>query len=229
MGTLLNVITVALGCILGLLLRKRFSDSLKLLMLQGIGLITVLIGIQMGLKTSNILIPLGGLILGGIAGYLMRVDYGLNRIANKVSKRFNKDNQASTFTEGLITASLIFCVGPMTILGSINDGLYGDYQLLAIKSVLDGFTAIALTASLGIGVAFSIITIIIIQGGLTLLSYYLSGIFTDAVITETTAVGGIIIIGLGLMILDIKKIEVANFLPAIILTPVIVYIITLVT
>lgn len=226
MGTLLNVITVALGCLIGLLLQRKFSESLKTLMLQGIGLITVLLGIQMGLRTTNILIPLGGLIIGGIMGHVLKLNRGLTSFAESVSLRFSSLNQSSTFVEGFITASLIFCVGPMTILGSINDGLHGDYHLLAVKSVLDGFTAIALTASLGVGVAFSIITIIIIQGGLTLLSFYLAGIFTEPVITETAAVGGIIIIGLGLVILEVRKMEIANFLPALVITPIIVYIVS---
>jgi len=175
----------------------------------------------MGLKTENILIPMGGILLGGIIGYLLKLDFRLDSLGDKMGERFSKDSADSRFSEGFVMASLIFCVGPLTILGSINDGLYGDYQLLAVKSVLDGFTSMALAASLGIGVLFSVITIIIVQGGLTLLAGFLGGFFSTDVINETTAAGGIIIIGLGLVILEIRKLKVADFLPAIFLVPVI--------
>ncbi|MGD9898428.1 MAG: DUF554 domain-containing protein [Calditrichaceae bacterium] len=228
MGTVINVITVLIGSAIGYFLRSKFSDSLRQQMLYGIGLVTILLGIQMGLKTENILIPLGGLLLGGIFGHFIKVDKGLENFAAVLKNRFaDKIDGNGNFMEGFITASLIFCVGPMTILGSINDGLNGDYQLLAIKSVLDGFTSVALTASLGIGVGFSIITIIIVQGGFTLSAYYLSSFFSEEIINETTAVGGLIIIGLGILILDIKKINIANFLPAIFITPLIVKIMRL--
>ncbi len=229
MGTVINVITVIIGSLLGLVLQSRFPDSLKKLLLQGIGLITILMGIQMGLKTDNILIPMGGILLGGIAGYLLKLDFRLDSLGGKIGERFSKNSVDSRFSEGFVMASLIFCVGPLTILGSINDGLYGDYQLLSVKSVLDGFTSMALAASLGIGVLFSVITIILFQGGLTLLAYYLGGFFSIDVIDETTAAGGIIIIGLGLVILEIRKLKIADFLPAIFLVPVIVKILQFVS
>ena len=227
MGTVINVITVIIGSLLGVMLQSRFPDALKKLLLQGVGLITVIMGVQMGLKTDNILIPMGGILLGGIIGYILKLDYRLDSLGDKMGKRFSKDTSDSRFSEGFVMASLIFCVGPLTILGSINDGLYGDYQLLAVKSVLDGFTSMALAASLGIGVLFSIITIIVVQGGLTLLAGFLGGFFSNDVINETTAAGGIIIIGLGIVILEIRKLNVADFLPAIFLVPVIVKIIQL--
>ncbi len=227
MGTVINVIAVLAGSSISYFVQARFSEQLKLQMLQGIGLITILLGIQMGLKTENILIPLGGILLGGIAGYLMHLDEGLDRLGETLSRRFAAKGDSGRFIEGFVVSSLIFCVGPMTILGSINDGLYGDYHLLAIKSVLDGFTSLALTASLGAGVFFSVFTIIIVQGGLTLSAYYMSAFFSADVITETTAAGGIIIIGLGLVILEVRKLKVANMLPAIFIVPLIVKLIHL--
>lgn len=222
MGTLLNIATVLAGSTIGLIVQSRFSDQLKQQMLQGIGLVTILIGIQMGLKSENILFPLAGMLLGGMLGYALRLEQHLDNLGVVLGKRFAKNNDSGTFMQGFVTASLIFCVGPMTILGAINDGLSGDYSLLAVKSMLDGFTSIALTASLGVGVFFSIITIIVIQGGLTLLAFYLSSFFSAEVINETVAVGGIIIIGLGFVILEIRKLKIANFLPSIFIVPIII-------
>ena len=222
MGTVINVLTVLTGCSIGIIMRKKIPDPLKNLMLQGVGLVTILLGIQMGLKTENILIPLAGLIIGGIIGYVLMIDRKLNEFAGYISRKFTTNNQSDSFIQGFITSSLIFCVGPMTILGSINDGIYGDYHLLAVKSMLDGFTAIALTATFGLGVFFSIGTIIIVQGGITVFALYLGRFLTDQVISETTAVGGIMIIGIGLLILKICRIEISNFLPALIITPLIV-------
>jgi uncharacterized membrane protein YqgA involved in biofilm formation len=221
MGTVINVATVFLGSLLGLLIRSRISEGMKDQILNGIGLVTILIGVQMGLKTENILIPLGGLLIGGILGYLLKIETGLENMAESLKKRFAGKNNAG-FSEGFIMASLIFCVGPLTVLGSISDGISGDYQLLAVKSVLDGFTSIALTAAFGIGVMFSIASIIVIQGGFCLFAIYLSPFFSNEVIIETTAVGGIIIIGLGISILELRKISIANFLPAIFVTPLLV-------
>ena len=222
MGTVINVLTVLTGCSIGIIMRKKIPDPLKNLMLQGVGLVTILLGIQMGLKTENILIPLAGLIIGGIIGYVLMIDRKLNEFAGYISRKFTTNNQSDSFIQGFITSSLIFCVGPMTILGSINDGIYADYHLLAVKSMLDGFTAIALTATFGLGVFFSIGTIIIVQGGITVFALYLGRFLTDQVISETTAVGGIMIIGIGLLILKICRIEISNFLPALIITPLIV-------
>ncbi len=229
MGTVINVFTVLIGSTIGFLLQKSFSRELKELMLQGIGLVTVLVGVQMGLKTENILIPLFGLLLGGIIGFLMRLDYWLDQFGHSLAHRFASGENNSRFVQGFVTASLIFCAGPMTILGSLNDGLSGDYHLLVLKSTLDGFTSLALTASLGAGVFFSIFTIIIVQGSFTLLAFYLRPFFSPDVITETAAVGGLIIIGLGIVILELRKMKIANFLPAIFVVPLLVKLIHLFT
>ena len=222
MGTVLNVLTVLIGSTIGFSVQSRFSESLKNQMLQGIGLVTILIGVQMGLKSENILYPLAAILLGGILGHLLNIQGRLDSLAAYLGKRFSSETDSARFMRGFVTASLIFCIGPMTILGAINDGLSGDYQLLAVKSMLDGFTSLALAAALGAGVFFSVFTIIILQGGLTLLAGQLSTFFSVDVINETTAAGGILIIGLGLVILEIKPLKIANFLPAIFLVPVII-------
>lgn len=220
-GTLINVITVLIGSGLGLLLRNRLSERYKAIILQGVGILTIVIGMQMALKTENILILLISILLGGLFGQYLRLEDNIDEFADKVKNRFAKKNDAY-FSEGFITASIIFCVGPMTILGSINDGLRGDINLLAIKSVLDGFTAFALTTSFGVGVIFSIFTIILYQGGLTVFAVLIDQFFSEMMINEMTAVGGALIIGIGFIILDIKKIKVATFLPALVFAPILV-------
>ena len=219
LGTLINVITVLIGTTLGLILRNKLGDAYKAIILQGVGLLTLLIGIQMALKTDNILLVLASVIFGGISGQLLLLDDKIELFADKVKEKFSKKNDPF-FSEGFITASIIFCVGPMTVLGSLNDGLRGDIDLLVIKSVLDGFTSLALTTSFGIGVIFSVFTILIIQGSLTLSAVFIDQFLNAGMINEMTAVGGVLIIGIGLIILDIKKIKVATFLPAIIYAPI---------
>jgi uncharacterized membrane protein YqgA involved in biofilm formation len=222
-GTIINVLTVLIGSVIGLLLRNRLNDQFKMIILQGVGILTMVIGIQMALKTENIIFLLISIILGGLIGELLKLEERLDYFANQMKKRFSKKDD-SLFSEGFLTASIIFCVGPMTILGSINDGLRGDINLLAIKSVLDGFTALALTTTFGIGVIFSIFTIIVIQGGLTVSALLIDKFFTDMMVNEMTAVGGVIIIGIALILLEIKQIKVATFLPALIFAPLIVII-----
>ena len=165
---------------------------------------------------------MAALLFGAITGQLIDINNKIEIIADKIKNRFASKNDRF-FREGFITASIIFCIGPMTILGALNDGLKGDYELLAIKSILDGFTAIALSATFGIGVLFSIITIAVIQGGISLFASFADGFLNEFMIWEMTAVGGIMIISIGIVILDIKKIKVANFLPALIYSPIFVY------
>lgn len=221
LGTIINVATVIIGSGLGLLLRNRLSDVYKSIILQGVGILTLVIGMQMALKTSNILILLISVIVGGLLGQLMRLEENLEMLAGRIKNKFARHDDAY-FSEGFISASIIFCVGPMTILGSINDGLYGDINLLAIKSVLDGFTALALTTTFGIGVIFSIFTIIVVQGGITFSALLIEQFFNDLMINEMTAVGGVLIVGIGFILLEIKKIKVATFLPAIAIAPLLV-------
>jgi len=218
LGTIINVITVIIGSGLGLLLRNRLSDVYKSIILQGVGILTIVIGMQMALKTNNILILLISVIVGGIFGQMLRIEEKIDNLADRIKNRFARKDDVF-FSEGFITASIIFCVGPMTILGSINDGLHGDINLLAIKSVLDGFTALALTTTFGIGVIFSVFTIIVIQGSITFSALLIERFFNDLMINEMTAVGGVLIVGIGFILLEIKKIRVATFLPALAIAP----------
>jgi uncharacterized membrane protein YqgA involved in biofilm formation len=208
---------------LGLLIRSKVPENYKLILLQAIGLLTLVIGLQMAFKTQEILIMMSTLLIGAITGQFLDINNKIEIIADKIKKKFASQND-QYFNEGFITASIIFCVGPMTILGALNDGLKGDYELLAIKSILDGFTSIALSATFGIGVIFSVFTILIVQGGISLFATYADSFLSEIMITEMTAVGGIMIVAIGIVLLDIKKIKVANFLPALIYAPLFVYI-----
>jgi uncharacterized membrane protein YqgA involved in biofilm formation len=175
----------------------------------------------MALDTKNVLIVMGSVLLGGILGEWWRIEERLEGVGRGLQARFTfgRTETASTFVQGFVTASLIFCVGPMTILGSINDGLRGDYSLLAIKSMLDGFAALALASTLGAGVLFSVLTIFTYQGGLSLLASQAQAVLTPAMQNEMTATGGVLIMGISLILLDLKRVRVGNFLPAFLIAP----------
>jgi len=181
------------------------------------------------LKTQNPLIVLGSLLIGGVLGEWWRIEDGLQRLGEILEARFASGDPASgRFVRGFLTASLVFCVGPMTILGSIQNGLTGDYSMLAIKSVLDGFGALAFASSLGVGVLFSVLVILIYQGGISLLAAQLNTVLTAAMMAEMTAVGGVLLLGIAISsLLEIKPIRVGNFLPALVLAPLIVEILVL--
>jgi len=231
MGTILNIITVLLGGIIGLLLGSRFPNKMRETVVSALGLFSTAVGLQMTFASKNILIVLGAILIGGIVGELVGIDEGLKKIGEWLEEKTGNKGTEGTqgnFVRGFVMASLLFCVGPMTILGSIQDGLSGDYKLLAIKSVMDGFAALAFTSSLGVGVMFSTLTIAVYQGGLTLLAGYAKAILTDAMIAEMTATGGIMIMGIGVgSLLELKPIRVGNFLPALIIAPLIVGVLNL--
>ena len=224
-GTLLNIATVLLGGGLGTLLGDRLPQPIRETVMHGVGLVTLVVGMQLTLETHNILIVLLSVVIGGILGEWWRISAGLDRASEWLRKRVAcrlGERRMGRFSEGFITASLVFCVGPMTILGSIQDGLSGDFSLLSIKSVLDGFTAMALGSSLGVGVLFSIVTLLVYQGGLTLLAGVADQLLTAPMIAEMTATGGVLILAIGLLLLDIRQIRVANLLPALVIAPAIV-------
>jgi uncharacterized protein len=159
-GTLINAATVIVGSTLGTFLRSRFSDRVRQMVMWGVGLISLVIGLQMSLNRKNILIVLGSLLTGGIIGKLVRLHEGLNGLGDILQAKLTVEKD-SMISKGFVTASLLFCVGPMTILGSIQDGLSGDYTLLATKSILDGFASLALAASMGWGVLFAALTVLV--------------------------------------------------------------------
>jgi uncharacterized membrane protein YqgA involved in biofilm formation len=218
-GTLINAATVLVGGTAGTLLRSRFPDRVRQMVMWGAGLVSLVIGLQMSLSTKNILVVLGSLLAGGIVGELIRLHEGLNKLGDALQVEFSPGKD-STFSKGFVTASLLFCVGPMTVLGSIQDGLNGDYTLLATKSILDGFASLAFAASMGWGVVFAALTILIYQGGLTLGAGLVKTVLTEPMVVEMTATGGTLILAIGLNLLELTTVRVANFLPALLIAPV---------
>ena len=224
-GTIINVAAVLVGGGLGVTLGARLPERMRETVMHGLGLVTLIVGIDLALGTRNILIPMGSVLVGAILGEWLRIDLGLERLSERLRQRVARrlrHGSMTHFTEGFITASLVFCVGPLTVLGSIQDGLRGDYSLLAIKSMLDGFAALAFASSLGVGVLFAVLTVLVYQGGLTLLAGVAQQALNDAMIAEMSAVGGIMIIAIGLLLLDLKRIRVANLLPGLIIAPLVV-------
>lgn len=224
-GTFINVGAVVAGGLLGSILGDKLSTRIQEIVMWGIGLVVFAVGIDMAIKSNNILIVLGSILLGSILGEWWQIQKRLDSTGNWLEAKVQKFPflTRGEFTRGFVTASLVFCVGPMTILGSIQDGLSGDFTLLTIKSVLDGFAALAFAAAMGMGVTFSAVAILLIQGSITLGAGLFDSILTEAMITELSATGGVMLLGISLILLDIKKIRVANFLPALALAPLLLY------
>ncbi len=249
MGTIINIITVLVGGTLGVVFGNRLPERVMQTIVAGIGLFTAAIGLQMFFENENPIVVLGSLLIGGLLGEWWRVEARLAAVGRWLEQRFSggegergrkgsilsganakskaAESGENRFVKGFLTASLVFCVGPMTILGAIQDGLTGDYRLLAIKAVLDGFAGLAFAASLGVGVLFSALVILIYQGGLSLLAAQAQAVITEPMMAEMTAVGGVLLLGLALSsLLEIKPIRVGNFLPALAVAPVIVGVLT---
>lgn len=227
-GTLLNVATVLVGGGLGTLTGDRLPVRARESLLCGLGLFSVVIGVKMALEpNSNSLVTLGGLLVGTLLGEWWRIEDRLKHLGAWIEARVSSgatEEGTARFIKGFVTASLVFCVGPMTVLGSIQDGLKGDFELLAIKSVLDGFTALAFSAAMGVGVVFSVVVILVYQGAITLLAAQAQALVANPmIIGAMTAVGGVLVVGIGIgALLELRPIRVANMLPALAVAPLIV-------
>jgi uncharacterized membrane protein YqgA involved in biofilm formation len=236
-GTLLNAAAVLIGSLLGMLIGNRLPERMRASVVTGLGLVTLTIGIDNAGATGNIIIPLLSIAAGVLIGEALRIDAALARLAGWLQARFGGAEPAAAevdapvsssprqrFITGFVTASLLFCIGPLTILGSLQDGmgLPLGFQQLAIKSTLDFFASLAFAATFGIGVAFSVLTILVVQGGLAVLGSVAGTFMTDPMIAEMTATGGIILIGLALILIDLKRPRMENFLPALLIAPLIV-------
>ena len=224
LGVIVNVIAVLAGSVIGLLCKRGIPKKVADAIMLGIGLCTLYIGMAGAIKGQNQLVAIIAIVLGAAAGTLLDIDCGLTVLADKVEARFRKPGSAgASVAEGFVTASLLFCIGAMTIVGSLNAGLLGDHQMLFTKSVLDFISSIMLSASLGIGVMFAAVFVLVFQGGIVLLSGVLAPILSDAAILELTCVGSLLILALGLNIMGITKIKVANYLPSLLFVPVVVW------
>lgn len=264
LGTLLNTSTIIVGSLIGIAFGRAFSEKTSRTILAALGAGTLVYGVSMGMKTTNMLVPIIGLAIGTAIGCFLKLDERIEALAERLHKQVNcrsgrtkadltDNNRESTasdlghkpsdgsglqsesvsiddkspkerFVEGFTTASVLYCVGPMTVLGSIEDGLGVSYKILALKALLDGIASIAFASALGVGVAFSALSVLIVQGAITLAAGFASPIFTDALVTELTACGGYILVLIGLGLIGASRVKTINTLPALLLTPIIVLI-----
>ncbi|MFN2417971.1 MAG: DUF554 domain-containing protein [Candidatus Limnocylindria bacterium] len=226
-GTLLNVATVLLGTLVGVTLGARMPARMQSSLTTGLGLFTVLIGLSMGLRiftdpsvrAGDDLTVLAAVLIGVAVGELLRLHDGLEWLGGWFHRRLATGERPSRIAEGFVTASLVFCVGPLTILGSLANGLTGDIGLLAIKSLLDGVASIAFAAALGAGVALSAVTVLVVQGGIAGGAFLLRDLMDEATILAITSAGGVILLAVALRMLELKAVRVASFLPALLLAP----------
>jgi uncharacterized membrane protein YqgA involved in biofilm formation len=216
-ATVVNALAVIVGSFLGLLLHGRISDSFKTIVHVGAGVTTLVIAVQMAMSSSRIVLLALSLLLGGILGEWWGIEEGILRLGEALKRTFARGDSGRDFAYGFLNASVLFCVGAMTLIGSFKAGAEGDYTLLLTKSVMDGFMAIVFTAAMGIGVAFSAIPVFVYQGGLTLASVWLKPLVSEAMLKELTGVGGALLLMIGINLLGIAKLKTANFLPALLL------------
>jgi uncharacterized membrane protein YqgA involved in biofilm formation len=236
-GTLINVAAVLAGTALGVGVGGRLPPGLQQRVLAGLGLVTAVIGVDLALawRDTSALYVLGAILLGAVVGEALDIEGRLGRLGDRLQARVQRDVVAggersrSTVSEAFFTASLLFCVGPLTVIGSFEDGLRGNLEPLATKSLLDGFASIALASTLGVGVAFAAITVLLVQGALTLGAGLFDGVLRGEALSAMTSTGGVLIIGISLKLLDLKDVKVGNFLPALVLAPLLVGIVGLVS
>jgi uncharacterized membrane protein YqgA involved in biofilm formation len=219
-GTAINVVAVLVGGGIGTLAGARLPEGMRNTSMQAIGIVTLLVGVSNFLKFDNPLVPLVSVVAGLVIGELIDIDRRLKQLGDYLEKRFSKGE--SPVSRAFVTTSLLFCVGPLTVIGSLNDGLRGDYSLLALKSALDFIAALTFASVLGWGVLLSAGTVLIVQGSLTFGAGFLDPFVTGAMISATTATGGILIFGIGLTLLNLKEIRVANMLPALLFAPLLI-------
>lgn len=235
-GTVTNVVTVAVGALLGLAFGSRIPERTKKLITATLGLITLVLGLSSAAALNSdalgavvgkggLLVVIGALLVGGIVGSALRIEQRLEGAVGWLRDRFARGETSGRFVDAVVTPTLLFCVGPLTILGSLSDGLGRGAEQLMVKSVLDGFAAMAFASSLGVGVVFSAVAVGVLQGGLTVLGYLVGDVLPLAHIDALTATGGVILMALALRLLDVKQIPVGDMLPALVVAPVLVSIV----
>ena len=226
LGTAINVATIVAGTGVGLLVGGRIPERARTTVLQSVGLITIALGVGQAIRTHNIVFPLVAIVVGGLLGEALRIEDRLESLGDRIRRRVEKptlmETPPNTFVEGFVAASLLFCVGPLAILGSISDGLEGDVGLLVVKAALDGLVSVIFAATLGWGVGFSVLPVLVYQGLLTLLAGSADAVLSERMILEGTATGGIMVMGIGMRLLDVKQVRVGSLLPALLLAPALV-------
>ncbi|HWP69169.1 MAG TPA: DUF554 domain-containing protein [Rectinemataceae bacterium] len=216
LATIINALAVLAGSIIGLVLRKGIQERYQKIIFTAAGLTSLTIGIQMALKTSHMLAFALALIVGGLLGTLLNIEGAVLGLGERLKRRFAKKSEGSTFAEGFLSASVLYCSGAMAIVGSFKAGTEGDYSIILTKSVLDGFMSIIFAGAMGPGVAFSALSILVYQGALTIMSVWVKPFVTDIMLAELTGIGGALVIMIGLSLLDIKKFKTGDFLPALV-------------
>lgn len=233
-GTWVNIGTIILGSLIGIVGGARISKRMTALATSAIGLVTLVVGIKLALETQNILIMLISLLVGGAIGTAARIEDRLSSLGERLQKRFPSLASRGSIPQGFVSASLLFCVGPMSILGALRDGLYGDWQLLGLKAVMDGISSIVLVAGLGPGVIFSVFVVLIYQGGISLVAHLftssvtISALSQSPFLAELDAAGGVILIVLSLKLLELRDLRAGNLLPALAAAPLLVLLVRLV-
>lgn len=212
-GTIANTVAVALGAGLGLLLQKGIPERFKTTIMQGLSLAIFLIGVQMALKTGNVLIIIGSLVSGGLIGEALKLDHILEKLGQWFEKRLA--TSTGNISKGFVTSSLVYCVGSMAVVGAIQDGLTGNAEVLYAKAMLDGIASVIFSSTLGLGVMLSAVSVFIYQGAITLLANSAGAFMTSAVIAEMTATGGLLIVAIAANMLEVATIKVVNLLPAV--------------
>lgn len=214
LGNVVNGLAIVIGSLIGLLLTRGLPEKIKITIMQAVGLAVVLIGIKMGIGSQEMLVVVLSLAVGGLVGEALDIEMKLERFGNALQKRVARGGD-STFAQGFVSASLIYCVGAMAVMGALQSGLEGDHSILYAKALIDGVTSIIFASTLGIGVLFSAISVVFYQGTITLLASYISGLLTSAIILEMSATGGLLIAAIGFNLLGTSRIRVGNLLPAV--------------
>ena len=223
LGTIINTATVLAGGGLGLLIGNRIPDRIRVIIVQVIGLVTIAIGLRDAINTDNMVFPLVGMVLGAIVGELLGIEDRLEHLGEILRRKFTKPESESKFVTGFVTATLLFCVGPLTILGAIEDASGKTPQLYIVKGTLDGFMMIIFSALYGVGAIFSAVSVFVIQGSLTLFGTSLDVLLTERMRLELFAAGGLAVLAIGLNLLEIKRIRLGSLLPGLVITPILVW------
>ncbi len=226
-GTIVNALLILLGSLIGLFFTK-IPERYKETVMHGIGLAVVLIGLQMAFSTNNMVLVLVSLMFGAIVGEFLRIEDFLNDLGNWLGSKFTNTDDSTSVSQGFITATMIFCIGAMAIIGSLDSGIRGDHEVLITKGIIDGFTALVLTTTLGFGVMLSVVPLVLYQGLITLFATQIENWIPESIlnglILEITAVGGLLIVAIGMNLLKIKTIRIANLMPALLLVVLFYYI-----
>lgn len=218
LGTIVNAIAIICGSLLGLLFRKGIAERYKDIIMSGVGLAVILIGIKSALSSDKLMVVIFSVIIGAVIGEFLRIEQRLEALGTYLERKVSaRSSDTGSFAHGFVTASLVFCVGSMAIVGSLESGLTGNHQTLFAKSILDGVTSIIFASAMGLGVLFSSIVVIVYQGAITMTAFFMKNLLVDATISQMTSVGGLLILAIGLNLLQITKIRIGNLLPGIFL------------